>query len=977
MPPQPSGRTPGKPKRAGASSAPVSSSLPPISQLQPTPRGRRAPRASLTASQRKPAPTKTPAVPNRASNKRQWRPSLLRASLPSLAQRQQTVRDQATLALSHMCSTGRNNLDDTSQDSFTRTGPIKLDDVGLRLYNAFTATKEANLSAQKWLDLAELSEQFPDELRDPHGSLNTLIRLSNLTTFLYHVLSSAPDDAQGGAPPRGATARLSDAASAWLRHVVPADKAADDGCLRILSMINRQIYLAASATSRGANPDVAQIFSRPLTGYQSAEGASAQPLADRSAERMFAALQSGAAAEVQSVDGDVSKLVDKPGWKWDDMAIECVNFVERVAESVGAAEMISHDEHESQLQAELEQDQDQEGHQDEEKEEVDMIKSSPDVDRELSESVVAAVVSNVEVETQIQVVEDSAPTNGVVGGDEHSGSASQSQSKDSYDTAVPGIDSQTRENIELYHHLLQDDDDDDQEGGEDEARGDAESDSDEKENIDPALADNIALYHDLLNASDNEEQGDEDSPLRETDSGLAAGIALYKKLAGEDTDSSQESSLEPPQPGPSKSHIAIGAGNRLEQRAGSQPQATMRKLLQAQPDAERLEFSGDELSSGSSSAPQQRAKSKRTQQRQKGKGKKAKKAPTPVVVPAVELPRAAARQRESRQEPDVFDTLQPLPDYSPEREFGGEGYMGAELDDEQQAGSFENEAGEELQDHDDDGEQFHHGAGDEVPFGQHELQMPRSEKRRLDKGKGRAVNQDDDQELFREDDSSEDEDAVRSNRLRKRYRTSLLDRVLQPLPTQHAGTLETSAERREATQLTRDVDRDHEKAEVAQGKKRRLEKDAELIRKFKFAYSDNSDSDDVEAEITASRPNTYRQGRNGSSGLRVPWSTTEEQFLIKVMSELGAAWSQMIALYGPNGTNSRIFEKRTAMSLKDKAVNVKLSYLKTGKALPPCFEEVSVPLSKLPKHLRDVPVFQELAPAQKPESSDDDDSDSD
>ncbi|KAK4049978.1 TTAGGG repeat binding factor [Microbotryomycetes sp. JL201] len=898
------------------------SGLPPISQLQPTPRGRKAPRPSLQASPRKNPPTKAAGRATTAG-KRQWRPSVLRASLPSMEQRQQTVRDQATLALAHMCSVGRDTGDDDdNQDSWKRTGPITLDDDGVRLYSAFVATKEANLSAQKWLDPAELAEQFPDQVRDPSGSLNTLIRFSNLTTFLYHVLSSAPDEQQGGLAPRGATARLSEAASAWLKYVVPAEKGVDDGCLRILNMIIRQIFLAASSTSRGPAPDVAQIFTRPLSGYQKADNSTSQMPNERAAERLFATLQAGSASEAQSVSGDVHQLATRPGWRWDDMATECVNFVERLAENISAAETRTDDGYESDPAPSQANDQ------------LRPL-SSPGLEETVTTH---AVVST--VESRMQTVD-------------------KSQSKDSYEPAPAAIDTQFRDNI-LAFQMLQGEDADD-----DEPEESANLDSPEKENVNPALATNVELFAQLQDSDDSSESQDS-APVAPD---LSAGIALFQQLFTEDdSDESSQPSRSPaagPQPATSKVHIAIGAGNRLEHRAGPQPKATqvfMRRFLESQPDAERLGFSEDDLSSDSISEKISRERTKAKHKLSPKRQTRAQESPSrSAVVPEIELPRAAAgdlspRQRERRHPP--------LPDLSPEREFGGDGYMGVELDDHQmRLGGL---ADDDALRGDDRQSSLDLREDDEAPFGSQVLRLSRK-----DKGKARAIEPEDDDAVFKEDESSEDELAVRQNRLRsKRTRTSLLDRVLQPLPTQQAGTLATSAERREATQLARDAEHDQQLEDAAERKRRRREDDAKIFRKLKLDRSD--EDDEVEAFLTAERPNQYRQGRNGQRGLRIPWSTTEEQFLMKALADLGPSWSQMIALYGSRGTSSRIFSQRNAVSLKDKAVNIKLSYLRSARPVPAFLQEVSISRTKLPKHMRDSPYIHEMALARATEDPDDD-----
>ncbi|GAA6055043.1 hypothetical protein JCM3770_006709 [Rhodotorula araucariae] len=94
--------------------------------------------------------------------------------------------------------------------------------------------------------------------------------------------------------------------------------------------------------------------------------------------------------------------------------------------------------------------------------------------------------------------------------------------------------------------------------------------------------------------------------------------------------------------------------------------------------------------------------------------------------------------------------------------------------------------------------------------------------------------------------------------------------------------------------------------------------------------------------------NNYFQGRNGP-GLRVPWSTTETDLLIELLKRFDSDWKRMMRLHGPDGTVSGTFRHRTNVSLKDKAVNLAIGYLKRGEQLPKHFAHVTIPQSKLPK----------------------------
>ena len=55
----------------------------------------------------------------------------------------------------------------------------------------------------------------------------------------------------------------------------------------------------------------------------------------------------------------------------------------------------------------------------------------------------------------------------------------------------------------------------------------------------------------------------------------------------------------------------------------------------------------------------------------------------------------------------------------------------------------------------------------------------------------------------------------------------------------------------------------------------------------------------------------------------------------------GPHWSQILSLYGPNGTVSDILKDRTQVQLKDKARNLKLFFLKTSSEMPYYLQSVT------------------------------------
>jgi len=55
----------------------------------------------------------------------------------------------------------------------------------------------------------------------------------------------------------------------------------------------------------------------------------------------------------------------------------------------------------------------------------------------------------------------------------------------------------------------------------------------------------------------------------------------------------------------------------------------------------------------------------------------------------------------------------------------------------------------------------------------------------------------------------------------------------------------------------------------------------------------------------------------------------------------GPHWSQILALYGPNGTISDILKDRNQVQLKDKARNLKLFFLKSNCEVPHYLSQVT------------------------------------
>ncbi|MCJ1314053.1 TTAGGG repeat binding factor [Agyrium rufum] len=77
------------------------------------------------------------------------------------------------------------------------------------------------------------------------------------------------------------------------------------------------------------------------------------------------------------------------------------------------------------------------------------------------------------------------------------------------------------------------------------------------------------------------------------------------------------------------------------------------------------------------------------------------------------------------------------------------------------------------------------------------------------------------------------------------------------------------------------------------------------------------------------------QRKPSTPNARRPWTPEEESALMSGLDEVkGPHWSQILALYGPNGSRGDVLKDRNQVQLKDKARNLKLFFLKTGHEVP-------------------------------------------
>ncbi|GAA5896382.1 hypothetical protein JCM5296_002717 [Sporobolomyces johnsonii] len=313
-PPSTAGRTPRASLDAVARSTP---------RLHPS--AAATPARLPTVTPRSTALLKTPATLQRLQRGgKPWRQSLMKGEVPQsdLARRREFVRGPAEEALVEMLQPAE---DDQVGDG---SGAWSLTAQQQTLYQAFAGPKAAFLSPAPFLDAATLPEAYDAERSDPTSPLNTLIRLSNLTTFLHMLLSSAPDP-QTKARTRDSVSNLKQVADALLKSVLPEGEEVDDRVLGLLVDLKCQAFLAAASLSRSTVAP-SDFFSLPLASHL--PPSSAHP--DRSSNLKFLHLQAAAVDLIERVGGDAAVLATK--WKWDDCVAKAKGWVRDVAQGLSS-----------------------------------------------------------------------------------------------------------------------------------------------------------------------------------------------------------------------------------------------------------------------------------------------------------------------------------------------------------------------------------------------------------------------------------------------------------------------------------------------------------------------------------------------------------------------------------------------------------------------------------------------------------------
>ncbi|KAG8162509.1 hypothetical protein KVR01_008274 [Diaporthe batatas] len=88
-------------------------------------------------------------------------------------------------------------------------------------------------------------------------------------------------------------------------------------------------------------------------------------------------------------------------------------------------------------------------------------------------------------------------------------------------------------------------------------------------------------------------------------------------------------------------------------------------------------------------------------------------------------------------------------------------------------------------------------------------------------------------------------------------------------------------------------------------------------------------------QAAVAKTTTAHARKEGLHSTRRPWTPEEEKALMQGLDMVkGPHWSQILQLFGLNGTLSDILKDRTQVQLKDKARNLKLFFLKTNSEMP-------------------------------------------
>jgi hypothetical protein len=98
----------------------------------------------------------------------------------------------------------------------------------------------------------------------------------------------------------------------------------------------------------------------------------------------------------------------------------------------------------------------------------------------------------------------------------------------------------------------------------------------------------------------------------------------------------------------------------------------------------------------------------------------------------------------------------------------------------------------------------------------------------------------------------------------------------------------------------------------------------------------------LKARAAAAQKTSNTHRRPGIASQRRPWNQDEENALMAGLDQVkGPHWSQILALYGPNGSVNEVLKDRNQVQLKDKARNLKLFFLKSAIEVPYYLQSVT------------------------------------
>ncbi|BGP51482.1 hypothetical protein JCM10450v2_007424 [Rhodotorula kratochvilovae] len=968
-----------------------------------------------------------------------WRPSLMRGEVEAaqkIVERRELVRGPAAAALEELLMVGR---DERAEEN----GDWLVGEAARTAVRAFESVKAAHLSSQDFLDVSSLSHVIPNELISPTSPINTLARLSNLTTFLHLVLTSAPDES--GVADRAAVSNLKLASDALLRHVKPEEDPVDDQLLKLLVNLKCQAYLLASSLSR-TPIDPAPYFSQTLR--QLLPSSRANAMTDRGAAAKFQTLQSAAMSDIAATSGDWAALRTK--WRWEDLAREARDWVDRCVQESGLAAGVGADAPASEEDAaelgpqtafeagdagsEADDEDAAEAHRREKgkgrapESDEDEFESVQEGEEEQDELAVAESeeagedtpnAEEIEVEQHIHE-DDLAPTATVFQGrvDRLLYASSSSDDDDEIARNLTASVSPTimrsmprfsqprsQEQVAPFAGAVA------PPAGAPLAPQDSLPESQMTNRAESLLAlgslghaESIVVEETLVVAHQSD-RGDElfdflnESLPPAARTNGAPRAAAPQDLAGGAVETDTPSNTPAQQPQQARGHLRFDGYNRLFVDKGSfKPH---RSLLERQADARKISFDD---SQSQPATPGMRPAQQRAPSPEAGRAAyESLPSPEPTGRLSEEIRAEAGPSTLPRQEVGME------PDFH--QEFGGgfdgdeqhgaeagelaEGLDAAAQDDGSAFAGFEEEDEEYEEDEEDEEDE-----GLPAPakaFGA---------KPRAKKGKERAVAEEEEETLptppattiqdrlraFQAsqpapraaegdfDTPSESDGTSRrpaKGKSAKRGRASRTETITLP-STSAAGSASedddssdggsSSGESIRIVVPRRKASREppvpHKKDKRGGGKKankKGKKRAAEAI----LSPDDEASTpepprkkkkQDKQRRVRSPSPplpqgapgNNYFQGRNGPD-LRIGWSPTETDLLIKLLKQFGCEWKSMMKLHGPNGTSTKTFAERTNVSLKDKAVNLALGYIRRGEPVPKYLGLVKVPQSKLPK----------------------------